>query len=243
MRLHPKFGIGIFTVATFASFAMWHLLKDDWWGGIAGNMAVGLVTILVIDLIVERAVASERKPAVEVSIEAARRIFGECQKMAFDLYGATVLSRNITKVQHQALAETKAVRGMAPYLAATPLRQEAFNEPKQPVIAYLFQDALTVQQLVNLALATHSQYLEPDIVAALYRIGQSQLITFTISAVSIGVVPENFDQSIFDEFFDRLDDLAKSVADTAPRLRGKLHAGDTYLLYGQPGMFAWEEII
>lgn len=236
--MFSKFGMFILFMALTAGSALaWKLTKSDWWGGIFGNMAVGLVTLLCVDLLLEKALDNQRKPAVAVSVDAAMRVYGESQRFVFDLYGATVLSGNITEAEHLRLQATKEARGMAPYLAKTPLRQVTFNEPERPAIVYMYQDALEIQQSVNLALATHSEYLDPGIVSALYKLGQTKLVTFTISSVQIGAVPEKFDEPMFTEFFDRVDDLRKAMEKADPKLKGTMQTGNAYLMFSQPGMF------
>lgn len=224
----------VYALVTAAFGIGWTVSKSDFVGSIFGNLVAGAITLICINLLLDRAVSNQRAPAVDVANRDASRVLIEGRKLVFDLYGATARSGIVSAEQHKSF-NGLLDRRMIPLLAATPIRAIGVNEPDAPAINYMFQDAVAIQQLTNLTMMAHGQYLDPQLYPALYDLSNSKLVSFVISGVSIKALPERFEAPIFSDYFDRLDRLQDALDKADPKTS---HAGPFGImaLLEQPGV-------
>lgn len=232
-----RFVVGFFVLLTASCGVVWWWTGSEFAEGIFGNMLVGAVTLLCVDVLFNATLERQRQPAVRVAVEAASHVYSLGLKFISQLYGATVISGRITRAQHDELSCDSLDARMAPYLSRTPLREIAFAHPEAPAFQYMFEDALTLQQRVGEVLSAHGHYLNPSMVAALYDLGRDDLFNFTVQSGKIGAVPETFSEKAFDDFFVRMDKLKDEIRREDAEIARRLAPRGFMQMLTQPGLF------
>lgn len=232
-----RFVVGLFVLLTVLCGGVWWWTGNEFAGGIFGNMLVGAVTLLCVDVLFNATLERQRQPAVRVAVKAASHVYSLGLKFISQLYGATVISGRISRAQHDELSRDSLDARMALYLARTPLREIAFAHPQAPAFQYMFEDALTLQHRVGEILSAHGHYLNPSIVAALYELGRDDLLNITVQSGKLGAVPEAFSKKAFVDFFISMDKLKAEIAREDAEIAKQLAPRGFMLMLTQPGLF------
>jgi hypothetical protein len=225
-----------FFLLTLISFAAWWLTDSEFAGGIAGNMSVGFITLVSVNLVIDASLERARRPAVAASIKVAATCHGLAVKTIMTLYGAGAHGGFISREEHRAIRKDDLV-GLASLLAKVPVRATAFVSPPQPSIVCMYRDCLELRREIHTALASYGLYLPPAVAANLSALSTSSLLNFVTTAVEVQAVPERFSENDFRDMLEVMNSLRASISDTDKALGDTLYPTGYFHLLEQPGVF------